>query len=751
MKRLFRAFSFFAFVSSSLGAVSASAAMTPIDGGSRYDDGRYIISVAEGVDVRTVMADHGIFDSDSLLFTQVVNAFSAGLTAQEVSDIALDPRVIAVDENQVVRRDAVQTTGPTGTFNAPNAVMPWGLDRIDQRTAVVSNDASKQSYTYTRTGAGVKAYVLDSGIKADHPEFGNRVVAGWSYRAISQAKSAQFFNSMDSCKINDPQSGYYYNPNDHLVDVDVFDSTYTPNDVGWPDNDGHGTHVAGVIGGLTTGVAKGVTIVPVRVLNSCGQGDSETVLLGLQWIFSNHVDGEPAVANMSIGFSTRVPVIDEAITNLLEEGVVITAAAGNSNSNVCGTPAGTYGTISVAASDSNDSETSYTNFGDCVDLFAPGSRILSASFKDKIVNGVSSPDYLVQSGTSMASPHVAGVAAIALELHPEILLDEILKNQPIQTRLYNSQTSQYELTQRNFARPLWFAHWIGQRTSKDVIKYHDQSRTDQTQNRLLHVGGPTVVSGVNSIRSGNSATVSWLDVPESDGRYVAPDINDLSNIYRNMSFSDVTYTAVLQPGNLTCRTKSTSCTVEGLDPGIDYWATVRADNLFGISADSEKALATFVAPNLLSGKTGNRMVKIVWKAVAERVTYVVTETSTGRTCVTIKNSCNFAGLSNGRDYTFSIVTKTPSGVSSLSASTVAARPGFVVKKTTVAKQSKTLLNSLLTTPSQGTKTWSESGKCSIVRGRLVAPKVAATCKVTLRVAKAGKYPVMRTTVNVVVS
>jgi subtilisin family serine protease len=185
-------------------------------------------------------------------------------------------------------------------------------------------------------------YVVDSGVNAAHPEFSSRVLSGWSYRTDSLALTS--YNNANTANRSNPAYG--------IAPCDpAFDAVRDNSDVGKTDNDGHGTHVAGTVGGLYTGVAKAVSIVPVRVLDSCGAGTKTMVLNGLNWILADHQLGEKAVVNMSIGFESTATDVDLAIKNLLAEGIVVVAASGNDGKSACdATPAGTQGTISVGAS-----------------------------------------------------------------------------------------------------------------------------------------------------------------------------------------------------------------------------------------------------------------------------------------------------------------------------------------------------------------------------------------------------------------
>jgi subtilisin family serine protease len=603
-----------------------------------------------------------------------------------------------------------QTVGPQ------NGALSWGLDRIDQRTAI----SSPAAYDFSEDGGDVTAYILDSGVNASHPEFGNRVKEGWSYRGSSTALS-----SYQSALAAGSPNGITACPNDgsHAVDPGTFDnpSTVDTADKGMTDNDGHGTHVAGIIGGDTTGVAKGVTIVPVRTLDSCGSGTRTMIVEALTWILNDHEAGEKAILNLSIGFDSQVVSVDNKITELMNRGIVVIAAAGNEGTSACSnTPASTLGTISVGSfandtsvSPSIDRESNFSNYGLCVDIFSPGSSIKSAY---PFLSGVTNT-YATQSGTSMAAPFVAGAVARYLQV--------------------------LDVAPTNFATgPTAAWTWLRDNATLNAVTYFNNARTSQTANRLLYVPASSVrVEQLSVTPANNSAVVSWQNAQPS-----------------------TTYVARATPGNASCTAVATSsCTITGLVGGTSYVISTVASNANGKGASS--AMVTPLVPTPppvvipppstpveTTFVVASKAVTLSWSSVSSSlpVTYVVTNSQGATVCTTTTTGCVVQGLTNGTQYSFTVVAQTSAGTSAAS-SRIVARPGFTVLKTVVAKKSKTLLTAFVRSLSTGKKTWSESGPCSIKASRLVAPAKKSTCVVTLKVAKTKKYPAMSTRVTIAIS
>jgi subtilisin family serine protease len=318
--------------------------------------GTWIVQLQAGVNPATtapgLAKQHG--GSVGYVYRHALNGFSFDGSAAAAAALERNPKVTLVEADAEVTLEDTQT-GAT-----------WGLDRIDQRALPLSG-----SYTYEQTGAGVTAYIIDTGILPTHQEFGGRASVGTD-------------------RVGDGQNGI--------------------------DCNGHGTHVAGTIGGTTYGVAKDVDLVAVRVFGCTGGSSWTTIIAGIDWVIGDHAAGTPAVANMSLS-GPAISSVDTATNNLINDGVATAVAAGNGDflgrqANACNSsPARVPAAMTISATNSSDTKASWANYGNCVDWFAPGVSIKSAWFSSPSATNTIS-------GTSMATPHTAGVAALALETHP---------------------------------------------------------------------------------------------------------------------------------------------------------------------------------------------------------------------------------------------------------------------------------------------------------------------------------------------
>ncbi|MEU3922362.1 S8 family peptidase [Streptomyces sp. NPDC029004] len=319
--------------------------------------GSYIVMLDKKADKQDLAKEYG--GKLQRNYSSAINGFSAsGLSETEAKRLAADPAVAKVVQNKKFSINATQDDPPS-----------WGLDRIDQ-----ADTAGDKKYTYPDSaGEGVTAYVIDTGVRISHKDFGGRAAHG--------------FDAVD---------------NDDSAD----------------DGNGHGTHVAGTIAGTAHGVAKKAKVVAVRVLDDNGSGTTEQVVAGIDWVTKNHQG--PSVANMSLGGGAD-EALDEAVRKAIASGVTFAVAAGNESSDASqGSPARVKEAITVASSTKEDAQSEFSNFGEIVDIYAPGSDITSAwNDSDEGTKTIS--------GTSMATPHVVGAAAVYLGAHQDATPEQVAK------------------------------------------------------------------------------------------------------------------------------------------------------------------------------------------------------------------------------------------------------------------------------------------------------------------------------------
>jgi subtilisin family serine protease len=451
-------------------------------------------------------------------YRHVIKGFAAKLPPAALTALKNNPRIRRIEQDQYAQTVATQSPAT------------WGLDRVDQVNRPLSG-----SYTYNTTGASVDAYIFDTGIWFTHNEFGGRAKQGY----------------------------------------DAFGGTGN-------DDNGHGTHVAGTVGGTTYGIAKGVTLYAVKVLNSAGSGTYSGIIAGLDWAVNHHTT-KPAVGNMSLGGGASA-TLDDAVRRCIADGIIMCVAAGNSTADAINySPARTAEAITVGATSSTDGFASFSNFGSVVDILAPGVSITSAWFGSNTVTNTIS-------GTSMASPHVAGVSALYLEAYPGSTTADV-------------STGLKAVAGVNLVSSVPAG-------TPNLLLYTGFASTPPTAPAT-----PTLTSPVNgATQQALTTTLAWSSVTGAANYRVQWSLN-----------SD--FSTLLGEQTVT----GTSATVSGLLNGTTYYWRVNASNSIGSSSWSAVwsfttvSAVTLTAPVLVSpsdGATGiSTNAKLIWNTVAGASTY----------------------------------------------------------------------------------------------------------------------------------
>ena len=561
---------------------------SPLQAFAVEERSNYLVVVKPGTDIqmRKAIAALGEQPIDELDF--VLDGFTLNLTLADANALAVDPNVL-----QVIPDSPVQLMGT----DEPAA--SWGLDRIDQAQTALDN-----KYNYPDSaGEGVRAYVVDTGVQLDNPEFNGRTLPG-------------------------------------------FDATGSGNTT--TDCHGHATHVAGTIAGTKFGVAKKATVVSVKVLNCSGSGSITGVISGLDWIAANHPRGVPAVVNMSIG-GGNVAALNAAVEKLNSLGILNVVAAGNNNDDACRySPSSATSAITVGSSDSRDVRSSFSNYGTCVDVFAPGSYIVSARASDPAGSAQ-------MSGTSMATPHVAGLAALYLGQNPSATPAQAtaaIRAGGVLNAINNAQSPTGNILINNgFTRGL----------------------AAPAPNPNPVINAPDAPTGLTFVSAtSTSATVRW-EAPRFDG---GSPITSYRVLYK---VNGTLYWSSIGVGG------STQLTISPLNSGTVYQVKVLASNAVGSGFYSPEINVTTQvgipsAPEALTAIAGPTMVQLSWNppttnpggSVANYVvqqlqgsSYVTVATPTTTTAVV-------SGLATGVDHTFRVFSQNAAGMSA-SAPSVTAR------------------------------------------------------------------------------
>jgi subtilisin family serine protease len=583
----------------------------------------------------------------------------ARMSERAASALARNPRVARVEADQVVHAAETQSSPP------------WGLDRIDQRSLPLS-----ETFSWTANGAGVTAYVVDTGIRADHVDFQDRVEVG------------------------------------HTVIADGR---------GTGDCNGHGTHVAGTLGGVNYGVAKAVRLVPVRVLDCTGSGTVSGIVQALDWVIGQHEAGTPAVANLSLGSGASLS-LDAAVQATIDDGVAVVVAAGNANADACTvSPARVADAVTAGATDQADARASFSNYGTCVDLFGPGVGIASAWY-------TSTTAQQSLSGTSMATPHVTGAVAALLELEPTLspaavaarLVDtgtagvvtgagagspNRLLWGPLTATAPSAPAAVTATAGDGSAQVSWTAAaaYGSPVTGYTVTSSDGQTSTVSGDSTTTSVSGLTngtaytfTVTATNAIGTGPASAASNSVTPAAP---TAPSAPATVTATAGDSQAQVSWTAAepngspitgyrvsASPGDRSCATTGAlSCTVTGLTNGTAYTFTVTATNAVGsspvsVASGSVTPLAPPSAPAAPTATAGDTAAGVSWSAPStdggSPITgYRVSASPGDRSCATTGAlSCTVTGLTNGTAYSFTVNATNAAGSSPSSAASTSVVP-----------------------------------------------------------------------------
>jgi subtilisin family serine protease len=518
-------------------------------------------------------------------FSRAINALSVKVKHSEAGRIRNNPKVLFVELDQPMYALDTQSPSPS-----------WGLDRIDQRALPLNS-----TFTASAKGAGVNAYIVDTGISSTHVDFTGRMSTGFS----------------------------------SIVDGN-----------GTNDCNGHGTHVAGTTAGTTYGIAKSATLIPVRVLDCIGSGTTSGVIAGLDWIVGHHTAGTPAVANMSLGGGASA-ALDAAVQNVINDGVVMAVAAGNDGLNACNySPARATNAITVGSTTTADARSTFSNTGTCVDIFAPGSSITSAWIGNTTAISTIS-------GTSMAAPHVAGVAAVLIGRFP------------------TSTPAQIATMLRTSATP-------------NVVT----SAGTGSPNYLLYldpVGGPIVAPPPPTPVAPSAPT--GIAITTGSGqisvRFTAGSAGTSPITSYKYSVDGGTNWATRQTG-----TTASPLVITGLTNGSTYLVSIRAVSVVGDGVASTSVSTTIpvaatapTAPAIgVASANAGRTATVRWTLGANGgsaitshvVTAYLNGSGTAARSVTVNGAtavtATVTGLTNGGSYTFKVLARNAIGSSALSAS-----------------------------------------------------------------------------------